>query len=141
MSKFSGLRLCGIACATGVMTLSACLLAAPASGWAQSADPSRGATRGAQSSNDGQNRRVRIHNQTGWTIVSLYATDTGRLRLCGARRVLERRETRTGRCKRLPHRGLLFHPLIPVAEAIVTGRPGTQGAGLLPETQETARCD
>jgi len=78
MSKFSGLRLCGIACATGVMTLSACLLAAPASGWAQSADPSRGATRGAQSSNDGQNRRVRIHNQTGWTIVSLYATDTAR---------------------------------------------------------------
>ena len=54
------------------------LLAAPASGWAQSADPSRGATRGAQSSNDGQNRRVRIHNQTGWTIVSLYATDTAR---------------------------------------------------------------
>lgn len=78
MSKFSSLRLCGIACATGVMTLSACLLAAPASGWAQSADPSRGATRGAQSSNDGQNRRVRIHNQTGWTIVSLYATDTAR---------------------------------------------------------------
>ncbi|WP_370237281.1 hypothetical protein [Brevundimonas sp.] len=78
MSKFSGLRLCGIACATGVMTLSACLLAAPASGWAQSADPSRGTTRGAQSSNDGQNRRVRIHNQTGWTIVSLYATDPAR---------------------------------------------------------------
>ena len=78
MSKFSGLRLCGIVCATGVLALSVCLLVAPASGWAQSADPSRGTTRGAQSSNDGQNRRVRIHNQTGWTIVSLYATDPAR---------------------------------------------------------------
>lgn len=78
MSKFSGLRLCGIVCATGVLTLSTCLLAAPAPGWTQSADQSRGATRGAQSSNDGQNRRVRVHNQTGWTIVSLYATDPAR---------------------------------------------------------------
>ncbi|MEH6698485.1 MAG: hypothetical protein V7672_07290 [Brevundimonas sp.] len=78
MSKFSGLRLCGIVCATGLLALSACLLAAPAPGWAQSADQSRGTTRGAQSSNDGQNRRVRVHNQTGWTIVSLYATDPTR---------------------------------------------------------------
>ncbi|MBB5660485.1 hypothetical protein [Brevundimonas halotolerans] len=78
MSKFSGLRLCGIASATGVLALSACLLAAPEPGWAQSADQSRGTTRGAQSSNDGQNRRVRVHNQTGWTIVSLYAADPAR---------------------------------------------------------------
>lgn len=78
MSKFSGLRLCGIASATGVLALSAGLLAAPEPGWAQSADQSRGTTRGAQSSNDGQNRRVRVHNQTGWTIVSLYAADPAR---------------------------------------------------------------
>ncbi|MAL88266.1 MULTISPECIES: hypothetical protein [unclassified Brevundimonas] len=78
MSKFSGLRLCGVASATGVLALSACLLAAPEPGWAQSADQSRGTTRGAQSSNDGQNRRVRVHNQTGWTIVSLYAADPAR---------------------------------------------------------------
>jgi|GEM_PF-373656 hypothetical protein len=78
MSKFSGLRLCGIASATGVLALSACLLAAPEPVWAQSADHSRGTTRGAQSSNDGQNRRVRVHNQTGWTIVSLYAADPAR---------------------------------------------------------------
>ena len=78
MSKFSGLRLCGIASATGVLALSACLLAAPEPGWAQSADQSRGTTRGAESSNDGQNRRVRVHNQTGWTIVSLYAADPAR---------------------------------------------------------------
>lgn len=78
MSKFSGLALCSIVCATGVLSLSASFLAAPAPGWAQSADQSRGATRGAQSSNDGQNRRVRVHNQTGWTMVSLYATDPAR---------------------------------------------------------------
>lgn len=78
MSKFSGQRLCGIVCVTGVLALSASFLAAPASGWAQSADQSRGTTRGAQSSNDGQNRRVRVHNQTGWTIVSLYAADPAR---------------------------------------------------------------
>lgn len=78
MFKFSGLRLCGIVCATGLLALSASLLAAPVTGWAQSADQSRGTTRGAQSSNDGQNRRVRVHNQTGWTIVSLYATDPAR---------------------------------------------------------------
>jgi hypothetical protein len=78
MSKFSGLRLCGIACATGLMTLSASLLARPEPAQAQSADQSRGTTRGAQSSNDGQNRRVRVHNQTGWTIVSLYAADPAR---------------------------------------------------------------
>ncbi len=78
MSKFSGLRLCGIACATGLMSLSASLLAPPEPARAQSADPSRGTTRGAQSSNDGQNRRVRVHNQTGWTIVGLYAADPAR---------------------------------------------------------------
>ena len=78
MSKFSGLRLCGIVCATGLLALSATLLGAPVPGWAQSADQSRGTTRGAQSSNDGQNRRVRVHNQTGWTIVSLYAADPAR---------------------------------------------------------------
>ncbi|MBU2167090.1 MAG: hypothetical protein KKF88_04565 [Alphaproteobacteria bacterium] len=78
MSKFSGLRLCGIASVTGVLALSAGLLAAPEPGWAQSADQLRGTTRGAQSSNDGQNRRVRVHNQTGWTIVSLYAADPAR---------------------------------------------------------------
>ncbi len=78
MSKFSGLRLCGIVCVTGIAALLACVLVAPAPGWAQSADQSRGATRGAQSSNDGQNRRVRVHNQTGWTIVSLYAADPAR---------------------------------------------------------------
>jgi len=76
MSKFSGLRLCGSAPGLGVLALMA-VLAIPASGWAQSADPSRG-TRGSQSSTDGQNRRIRVHNQTGWTIVGLYATDPGR---------------------------------------------------------------
>jgi hypothetical protein len=78
MSKFSGLRLFGIGCAAGLLALSASLLTTPESARAQSADQSRGATRGAQSSNDGQNRRVRVHNQTGWTIVSLYAADPAR---------------------------------------------------------------
>ncbi|MDP3379655.1 MAG: hypothetical protein Q8S53_14920 [Brevundimonas sp.] len=78
MPKFSGLQLCGIVSATGLLALSASLLAAPVPGWAQTADQSRGTTRGAQSSNDGQNRRVRVHNQTGWTIVSLYAADPAR---------------------------------------------------------------
>ena len=77
MCKFSGLRLCGIALVTALLGLSAAVFAAPAPGWTQSADPSRG-TRGAQSSNDGQNRRVRVHNQTGWTIIGLYATDPTR---------------------------------------------------------------
>lgn len=43
-----------------------------------STDRSRGGTRGASPSNDGQNRRIRVHNQTGWTITALYAADAGR---------------------------------------------------------------
>lgn len=78
MSKSSAVRLSGIAGVAGLLALSLSLLATPAPGWTQSADQSRGATRGTQSSNDGQNRRVRVHNQTGWTIVSLYAADPAR---------------------------------------------------------------
>jgi len=77
MFQFCARRLSAIAGAAGLVALTAALLAAPAPGWAQSTDQTRGA-RGAQSSNDGQNRRVRIHNQTGWTIVSLYAADPER---------------------------------------------------------------
>ena len=77
MSKFSGLRLCGLTLGLGTFVLMAVILLAPGAGWAQSADPSR-ATRGSQSSNDGQNCRIRVHNQTGWTTVGLYATDPGR---------------------------------------------------------------
>lgn len=61
----------------GLLAVTAALAVTPALGWAQSGEQSRG-TRGAQSSNDGQNRRVRVHNQTGWTIVSLYAADPAR---------------------------------------------------------------
>jgi len=41
------------------------------------ADPSGGAKSAGQS-RDGQNRRIRVHNQTGWTITALYATDPRR---------------------------------------------------------------
>lgn len=41
------------------------------------ADPAGGAKNPGQS-RDGQNRRVRVHNQTGWTITALYATDPRR---------------------------------------------------------------
>lgn len=78
MSMSSAVRLSGIAGAIGILALSLSLLGTPGPGWTQSADQSRGTTRGAQSSNDGQNRRVRVHNQTGWTIVSLYAADPAR---------------------------------------------------------------
>ena len=41
------------------------------------ADPAGGAKSAGQS-RDGQNRRIRVHNQTGWTITALYATDPRR---------------------------------------------------------------
>lgn len=78
MFKFPGLWLSGIVGLMAFLALPVAAVMVPSPGWAQSADQSRGTTRGAQSSNDGQNRRVRVHNQTGWTIVSLYATDPAR---------------------------------------------------------------
>lgn len=78
MFMSSAARLSGIVGMIGVLALSLSLLVTPVPGWTQSADQSRGTTRGAQSSNDGQNRRVRVHNQTGWTIVNLYAADPAR---------------------------------------------------------------
>lgn len=51
-------------------------LAAAAAGPA-SAEPEGGFKSPGQS-NDGQNRRVRIHNQTGWTMTALYVSDGSR---------------------------------------------------------------
>lgn len=77
MNRFFRRRPLRAAQVSGLLAVIAALAVAPALGWAQSGEQSRG-TRGAQPSNDGQNRRVRVHNQTGWTIVSLYAADPAR---------------------------------------------------------------
>ena len=57
------------------LILAACLtLGAPGSA---SADPNGGFKSPGQS-NDGRNRQVRIHNQTGWTMTALYVSDARR---------------------------------------------------------------
>ena len=77
MNRFSRRRPLRAAQVSGLLAVIAALAVAPALGWAQSGEQSRG-TRGAQASNDGQNRRVRVHNQTGWTIIGIYAADPAR---------------------------------------------------------------
>lgn len=44
---------------------------------AEARDPNGGYKTPGQS-NDGRNRRVRIHNQTGWTMTALYVSDARR---------------------------------------------------------------
>ena len=56
------------------------LLAAVGSGSSAAAEPAIGADKIAVSapaqSRDGMNRRVRIHNNTGWTMLRFYASDS-----------------------------------------------------------------
>lgn len=57
------------------LALVLCLVAP--TGGAAAMDPNGGYKSPGQS-NDGQNRRVRVHNQTGWAMTALYVSDARR---------------------------------------------------------------
>lgn len=65
--------------AVPLLILAAALIACPGTpgSMAAAVDPDGGYKSPGQS-NDGQNRRVRVHNQTGWTMTALYVSDARR---------------------------------------------------------------
>lgn len=58
--------------------IAVCLVLTAAAGPTAAAMEPTGGFKSPGQSNDGQNRRVRIHNQTGWTMTSLFVSDPGR---------------------------------------------------------------